>query len=324
MKNKPIIDIVLPIAISIFLPVFNLFSNSGLTQGNVVPDFYGFWLRTSIVLYGLWYVLLFSAKVKEWRWILSIVTSLVWFLIICGLFLMPVFQENPMLRWRFGVKYFFAAVNFLIIQYAMQANSNIAFLQLEKEKIQTENYKVQLQSFRTKVDPHFLFNSLNTLRTMVRNNNKQSEQFIMSLSNFYRQTMKYNNSPVVTLDEELDVLKSYIFLMQTRNEGAVEVTIAVENGIAKSSLPTLSLQIVVENCFKYNVMTQAQPLQIQISLVDAKYILVRNNLNPKLTKSEKSGYGLENIRTRYELLGIDDGIIVSKTAGFFEVKLKLI
>ncbi|MEL7063062.1 MAG: histidine kinase, partial [Bacteroidota bacterium] len=99
---------------------------------------------------------------------------------------------------------------FLGIQYVLHSQRKSSRLFLEKERLQTENYKSQLQVLQAKIDPHFLFNSLNTLRSMVRQSHENSEQFILSLSDFYRQTLTYNENTQLQLSEELAVLESYI------------------------------------------------------------------------------------------------------------------
>lgn len=206
----------------------------------------------------------------------------------------------------------------------MRASKEISRLTLEKEQMQSEQYRVQLQELRQKVDPHFLFNSMNTLRMMIRNQHPQSEEFVMNLSSFYRQTLKFNNASVVNLQEEIDVLKAYLFLMQIRNEGKVEVDINIDSRWTNYEIPTLSLQIVAENCFKHNQALVLHPLKIVIRSVDDFYISVLNNMQPKFYKDEISGYGLYNIRKRYELLGVKQGVVIHQTDDYFEVKLKLI
>ncbi|MEL7341707.1 MAG: histidine kinase, partial [Bacteroidota bacterium] len=213
---------------------------------------------------------------------------------------------------------------FLIIQYTLRTQSNLSRLQLEKEQIQTENYKAQLKVLHAKIDPHFLFNSLNTLRSMVRQAHPNSEQFILSLSDFYRQTLKYNENTKLRLSEELTVLESYLFLMKNRNEKAVFWNINIDPSLHTASLPTLALQIVVENCFKHNSMTARNPLRIDIHNTDDGYIEVKNNLQPKFGAVESMGYGLHVLGKRYELMGISEGALIEESAEHFCVKLKLI
>lgn len=322
MKLK--IKVILPIALAIFLPIMNLFSNSKDLE-LYSTEFLFRWFSSSVISYVLWYLLLYISNIKsKYSFLYLTLTVMAYIAVVYLIFAFAIFREPPHIRWPFIFKIIFASILFLIIQYAFRASREIAQLTIEKERVQSENYKAQLQELRLKVDPHFLFNTLNTLRTMIRVQNPQSEDFVMNLSNFYRQTLKINSSSVVDLGEEIEVLKSYLFLMQVRNEGKLEIDIQVDEKLLQYSIPTLSLQIVSENCFKHNQASVSSPLHIAIYNDNDYYIAVKNNLQPKFSKSESSGYGLENIRKRYELLGIEQGVIVNSTDDYFEVKLKLI
>ncbi|MGC3979353.1 MAG: histidine kinase [Paludibacteraceae bacterium] len=322
MKSK--INIILPIALSLILPGLNLFTNTENVDA-VSFTFMAKWLYASLILYFIWHILFLTSKYKgKHRWLLTALTVVVSTSVVYLLFSLAIFKTSSNIKWIFIGKITSASVLFLLIQYAQRATDDIAQLKLEKEQMQTENYLAQLQELRLKVDPHFLFNSMNTLRTMLRNNHEQSEAFVMNLSNFYRQTLKLNNSSTVRLEEELDVLKSYLFLMQIRNEGNLTIDIDVNNEWKNFLIPTLTLQIVAENCFKHNQISSARPLTIKIQSADDFYIFVVNNYQPKIVKAESSGYGLSNIKKRYELMGIKNGLIVNQTDSVFEVKLKLI
>jgi LytS/YehU family sensor histidine kinase len=218
----------------------------------------------------------------------------------------------------------FAIFVFLPIQYALKAQQNIARLQLEKEQLQTENYKAQLKVLRAQIDPHFLFNSLNTLRTMVRYQHSNSEHFIMSLSDFYRQILKHNENNTLPLYEELKVLQSYLFLMKSRNEEAISINLDIDPSLYHFHLPGLALQVLLENCFKHNSMTSKKPLLIEIKNTDEFYIMVKNNIQPKIGDNDSSGYGLELLKKRYALMKVQKGVIINKTPEYFSVKLKLL
>ncbi|MEO1260245.1 MAG: histidine kinase [Bacteroidota bacterium] len=228
------------------------------------------------------------------------------------------FQLNYIVRSIFG----WALL--LTIQYAIKKQEDNSKLQIEKEQLQTENYKVQLKALHAKIDPHFLFNSLNTLRSMVRQQHLNSEKFIVSLSDFYRQALKYNENTTIPLSEELEVLQSYLFVMKSRNEEAILVDLDIDDSLFHHHLPTLALQVLVENCFKHNSMTKKMPLQIEIKNTEDFYIVVSNNIQPKIEEEHPSGLGLDLLRKRYELMDVKDGVWVEKKDGQFIVKLKLI
>lgn len=235
-----------------------------------------------------------------------------------------VFKNIEGYQWFNVLRISLPAILFLSIQFALDAQENIAKLRLEKEQLQTENYRAQLKALRSQIDPHFLFNSLNTLRSLVRQQHTNAEPFVMSLADFYRQTLKHNQDTTLPLSKELVVLQSYLFLMKSRNEDAMEVDINIDPEVHTLQIPTLALQLVLENCFKHNSMTTKKPLQIDISNTEDHYIQVRNNLQPKIGDHEPSGFGLDLLRKRYELLNISNGVIVQETADQFLVQVKLI
>jgi sensor histidine kinase YesM len=320
------IEKTLPIALCIVFPGLNAITTRGILDVNEVNSLMLLrWAAVSTLLYMLWILLDFvSKKAEKYRFLKSIIAAGVLVIIVYNIFLLTPIFKNQNMKWMFVFKYFIAVIPFLIIQYAFRANKKVAQLELEKQQIQTENYKVQLEALRTKADPHFLFNSLNTLRTMVRHKDPKSEQFILSLSDFYRQTLKYNEATVIKLIDEVKVLESYLFLMKNRNEDAIEININIAKELYEHQIPTLALQTVVENCFKHNMMTSKMPLYIDVSTNDNFEIEVKNNVQPRLTRYSSSGYGLENLRMRYELLNIKNGVIIEFSDSYFLVKLKLI
>lgn len=313
----------MPIALALFLPGLNLFSNNNLQDVSSF-DLYQKWFYASIVLYVLWYILARASRTNGKHKIRNTALVIVASVLVVYLFIvLGVFKVNNDVKWVFIIKIISASILFLTIQYAMQASKNLMQLRLEKEQMQTENYKVQLESLRAKIDPHFLYNSFNTLRSMIRQQDEKSEQFVLSLSDFYRQTLKYNESTTIKLCEEVKVLESYLFLMKNRNEEALQVNIDIANEHYEHQILILALQIVVENCFKHNMMTSKQPLKIQIKSLPDYRIEITNNIQPKLFAPTTSGYGLENLKKRYELLGINNGVEVQHNDNVFIVKLKL-
>ncbi|MEO0468684.1 MAG: histidine kinase [Bacteroidota bacterium] len=317
---KLTINTILPLALAVILPGLSLYSQLNA----LYPSRFGFagtWFFASVALYVSWYVLWFLWRPPatfRYRWLVVVAGSLL-------LFAMGTIVSDSGQVFRPAIfRFILSVILFLAIQFALKAQQNIARLRLEKEQIQTEQYRFQLNALRTKVDPHFLFNSLNTLRSMIRQKHHNSEAFVMSLSDFYRQTLKHEGNVSLPLSEELSVLQSYLFVMQSRNEAAIELQIDEELKTEEAQLPTLALQIVLENCFKHNSMTSRKPLSISIKGVGDAYIEVKNNLQPKISVVDTSGVGLDLLRKRYELMKIEDGVLVEKTADHFMVKLKLI
>ncbi|MEO1255644.1 MAG: histidine kinase, partial [Bacteroidota bacterium] len=290
---------VLPIALSLTLPGLGSYTNADFMAKTGLA-FWVTWLTTSIFLYIMWHCLWYlgEAKKDKNKRLIAINLGVLIVIFFWSLFLFaPEYVEalNLLSLARLSL----VIILFLSIQYALRTQRNIAQLLIEKEQIQKENYRVQLKALQAKIDPHFLFNSLNTLRSMVRQRHVNAEEFIISLSDFYRQNLKQNENATLPLSEELMVLQSYLFLMKSRNEEAVSIKLNIDHSLYSFHLPTLALQIVVENCFKHNSMTSKMPLQIEITNTDDFYIVVTNNLQPKIGQREPSGYGLDLLRKRY-------------------------
>lgn len=317
MNSK--INFILPIAVAVLLPIAGFFSSREINTQREYSFFFQ-WLITSIFLYILWHMLWYSSKInsKYKNWISVLIPIAFFGILYTGFYLNG---HSPKIS-NF-VRTSFATILIFIIQYTLRTQQNNATLLLEKEQLQTENYKTQLKAIRTQIDPHFLFNSLNTLRSMVRHHHSNSEKFIMSLSDFYRQTLKHNENTTLPLAEEIEVLKSYLFLMKSRNEDAILINIDIDEKLNDFHLPTLSLQVIVENCFKHNSMTSKMPLRIDIRNTNDFYIEVINNIQPKFGNKDESGYGLDLLKKRYELLNVEHGIMVEASENQFKAKLKL-
>ncbi len=313
----------LSIVLSLVMPAIRIFGSLEGYQGSI--PLMVEWLLLSVILFVLWHFLWLlwdKPFSKKHRWYTVSYALIV--ITLLGFNQTQVEENISSFQYAFIFRIAASAFIFLAVQYAIRSQQNVSHLLLEKEQLQTEHYKTQLQSLRSKIDPHFLFNTLNTLRVMVRSQYKGTEKFVMSLSDFYRQTLQFNEKPTICLLKELEVLEAYLYLMKSRNQGGLNIDIAVDEKLHQRFIPTLSLQIVTENCFKHNTMTVSKPLHISVSTTADDYIAIRNNIRPKLTPKQSSGHGLENIRQRYKLLGVSSGIKIEQTNDFFEVKLRLI
>ena len=321
---KPKINIILPIALALILPGIGFYMN----ETNPLNKGYWYlfsWGYSSLMLYTLWQLLWriggANAGKERWWWIGGLVLF-----ILVGI-LLPSFYIQTTLNYlepTLILRIFLMMLMFSAIQYALRAQENISRLMIEKEQMQTENYKAQLKAIRAQIDPHFLFNTLNTLRSMIRQQHPNAEEFIVSLSDFYRNTLKHNDNITLPLSEELAVLESYLFVMKSRNEAAIAIDIQVDESLYSHHLPSLALQVVVENCFKHNSMTSKKPLQIDIRNSDNQHIQVTNNIQPKISDEDASGFGLNLLKKRYALMDVKEGMNIQETPDLFSVKLKLL
>ena len=322
---------IIPAGLAFLLPLLSAYSSKAPFSGvNSIEA----WFFGVAIIYALWYGMWFIGQKQArmqapLRWPMAFIIYVLIILLTAALTMAGVYwfgnNQEGGINWYAGIRIMVMALVLLLVQYALRAQANIAALQLEKENLETENLRAQLQGLRAQVDPHFLFNSLNTLRSMVRQGHANSEDFIIGLSDFYRQTLKHNENSTIALEQELAVLKSYLLIMQSRNEAAVTVKLAkIDAAFNNHRLPTLALQVVLENCFKHNSMTTKSPLHIEVQTLPQGYIEVANNIQPKLSSTPPSGFGLKQLQKRYDLLGIENGVVAQPNSTHFKVRLKLI
>lgn len=189
---------------------------------------------------------------------------------------------------------------------------------LENEQLKTENLLVQLTSLKNQLNPHFLFNSLNTLSWLINEDKDKSQRYLQKLSQVLRYSLNMQEQSLVPLKEELALLENYIFLLQIRFGDNLKVVRNIGN--IQFKIPPLSLQLLIENAIKHNIISTASPMSIEIELKDNK-LIVRNTLNIK-ANSEGTGIGLVNLNQRFKILASQEIEIEQNEA--FTVILPLI
>ena len=192
----------------------------------------------------------------------------------------------------------------------------------EKEMLKRESLNAQLNALRTQVNPHFLFNNLNTLSSIIPENPKQAVEFVQQLSKVYRHILEVENEKSIPLKDELDVLRAYAFLLQTRFGNNIDITIDVPKEKMSKRIVPLSLQILMENAIKHNIVSTDKPLKVNVFAENGN-LLVRNNLQKRNQINESTGIGLDNIRNRCKLLGNGE-VKVTESGTSFTVSIPLI
>ncbi|MEZ4963246.1 MAG: histidine kinase [Saprospiraceae bacterium] len=225
--------------------------------------------------------------------------------------------------WFYFLRGMFHNAIILVIYYAMQLQRRSRNIALENARLKEENVNAQLNLLRQQVNPHFLFNALNTLKSMVKTNDAEAPEFIVHLSEVYRYLLQSNPRQQVTVREELEMLQSYSFLLKTRFGDNFNLKIDLPENLLATGVPPLTFQLLLENAIKHNVVSMDRPLAIEIFSPDPQQIAVRNNLQPKKSVENGTGTGLENIQHRYQLLA-GKGVEVEKTEEWFTVFLPLI
>ncbi len=193
----------------------------------------------------------------------------------------------------------------------------------EAKELKIANIQIQLESLKQQVNPHFLFNSLNSLTALIEEDPRKAELFAEELSTVYRYVLRANEQTLIELDTELTFLESYFHLLKTRHGQGLNLEIAVDKRLQKYQLPPLTLQLLVENAVKHNMVLQEQPLHICIHTTANNQLVVRNNLQRKSVPILSHGIGLSNILTKYQMLGYD-APTVQESEKDFVVTLPLI
>lgn len=194
---------------------------------------------------------------------------------------------------------------------------------LEAARLQKAEAEARYEALRNQVNPHFLFNSLNVLSGLLYTDVELADEFIQQLSRNYRYVLETRNREMVSLEEEMQAIDTFLFLAETRFREKLEVDIAVPVEDRKRfNMAPLSLQMLVENAIKHNEISQAKPLQVQIKL-EEDWLIVSNNYQPKQHRGESLGVGLDNIQRRYRYL-TEQEVVVKQKDGIFEVHLPLL
>ena len=172
----------------------------------------------------------------------------------------------------------------------------LAAAQQDKEMI-----LARFETLKNQVNPHFLFNSLNVLSSLVHEDPDLAESFIAKLTRVYRYVLDLKDETLVPLDRELNFANSYFFLQQIRFGNNLQLYIEVPEIKKQQLLPPLSLQLLMENAVKHNIISKEKPLRIE-HFLDGEELVVRNNFQPRTEKEHSTGIGLSNLRERYRLL----------------------
>ncbi|GIL22203.1 MAG: hypothetical protein BroJett042_07160 [Bacteroidota bacterium] len=193
----------------------------------------------------------------------------------------------------------------------------------EKEYMEHELLQQEFDRLKLQLNPHFLFNNLNVLSSLISEDKEKASYYLDELSKIYRYLLRRGNEDLATLEDEFAFIRSYAALLKIRFGKAVQMNIEADAGKISGLLPMLSLQLLVENAIKHNIASKTSPLRINIRNVNHSYIEVTNNLQRKQFSVPSNNVGLANIQTKYRMLNIENMTVI-QTVDNFEVKLPII
>lgn len=193
---------------------------------------------------------------------------------------------------------------------------------VNEQQIVAKTETAKYESLKSQIDPHFLFNSLNVLTSLISENPKLAEKFTTKLSKVYRYVLEQKNKDLIELDEELHFAKTYMELLKMRFENGVTFEIPEKSSDPEYKILPLSLQLLLENTVKHNVVSEENPLKVTITEENG-YLVVSNNFSPKTIMENGTKLGLRNIIERYHLITLKK-VLIEKTGENFIVKLPLL
>jgi len=269
------------------------------------------------------------------RAVISIVSILIANIILvyfCNYVNFVIFQKNATTEEYFSGKYNF--INWFTINVAllisaflhargfMEELKKTSRKEVVEQKLIAKSANAQFESLKNQLDPHFLFNSLNVLSSLIDENPRQAQKFTASMSKIYRYVLEQKDKELVTVEDELEFAKTYCDLLKTRFEDSVGFEFNVRKEDYRRFVVPLSLQLLLENCIKHNFATSGKPLIIKI-FSENDTLCIENNLQVREQMKESSGIGLPNIVQRYALL-TKRNVFIEKSGDYFKVKLPVL
>lgn len=218
----------------------------------------------------------------------------------------------------------YAVINIIVVAIF---EAWIFFIESDRAKqkadnLQEELSQIKFEVLKSQINPHFMFNSLNVLSGLINKDVKKAQQFIDEFSHIYRYVLETIEQPVVTLGKELDFTRSYLFLQQIRYGNDLSYSINIPADLLELLLPPLSLQVVLENATKHNIVNEKKPLQIEI-YSEGRVLIIKNNIQPKISKGVSTGLGLKNLVKRYSMISAEEPEFKIETSHYI-AKLPLI
>ena len=278
-------------------------------------------------------VMFFEPIIAPWiknKWIAfylpsyTIIFSLA--LIISRTSLLTLFTSKPLSSSIFSPLFFVASINTLcvVIIELILSRYNESTVKMEVSELKMKSLQAQHEKLKNQLHPHFLFNSLNALKSLIKRDPDLAENYLIKLSDFLRFSISHSEQNIVSLEQELKFSTYYLEMQKIRFRNAINYSIDIPlSQQMNGKLPVFSLQLVLENAIKHNKLTQEDPLTIKMIYLEPDLLLIENNVNPKTQTEPGSGMGLKNLFDRYSLL-IKEGIKVHHNHDLFQVYLKLI
>jgi hypothetical protein len=193
---------------------------------------------------------------------------------------------------------------------------------VQEQKIIAGTASAKFETLKNQIDPHFLFNSLNVLSSLIEENPENAQRFTTSLSKVYRYVLEQKDKDLVSIDEELAFAKTYMNLLQMRFENSLTYEVQINNIHPEAKVVPLSLQLLLENAVKHNIISEPKPLHIQI-YIENDALVIQNNFQKKAVLQDGQGVGIQNIISRYQIV-THRKVTIEQNEDTFKVKLPIL
>ncbi len=332
------VGIVIAVILMVIDQAIRMIGGEGLVFDQILLTRFGYYLMYSVplTLVNAYFFEYSNSKAKWNRYgrtrflygfIGSVVISLITIALIRAFEEMLIGGESFMV-FLWGEKSFFYVIATLItLIISLFFHALYFYRESQKKKIKEQKViagtaSAKFDALKNQLDPHFLFNSLNVLTSLIDENPQSAQQFTTGLSKVYRYVLEQKNKNLVTVDEELNFAKTYMSLLKMRFEDSIVFSIPERASNPESKVVPLSLQLLLENAVKHNTVNSKNPLHIKIYELNG-HLVVENNLQPKQIVKKGSGVGLNNIEQRYKLL-TNRRVIIDQKADSFAVAIPML
>lgn len=297
----------LPFILALLIPAIGIINNPYPQESR---ELIGRYLQSSVFLLGLWYLnkwLLDSSH--QWivpRRAIVLVSGNLLFILLVALFYMTFAPDRSLMRFSgvvVIVRLSFVALIFNAILRIFKGHRERSKLRMENLKLEAENLKYQVQTLKQQINPHFLFNSFNTLLDLIEEDQAGALQFTRSFAKIYRTVLQSSKHDLIPVKDEVQFLQDYWSILKVRFRDSIDLSIHVPNHLIDRMIPPLSLQLLVENAVKHNQADTQNPLKIEITGSKDR-LKVKNRIQEKLYKTESEGVGLNNLQQRFKILSI--------------------
>jgi ligand-binding sensor domain-containing protein len=237
--------------------------------------------------------------------------------------------SGPSTKYAFTIlKPFYKRAWFILLCLFLFAFGVAFFLRLRDRRLTRRAYirqqqlEGELQLLRSQINPHFLFNSFNTLSYTIEKDQNEAVEYVEKLSDYFRLVLQRTREPLITLKQEMNLVEHYLFLQHKRFGASLEVNSRIPEKAMESLIPPMVIQMLLENAVKHNTISSDRKLSVQIT-VENSFIVVSNNINPLIKKPIGTGTGLKNIQRRVEILMKRDFVVIEDERSFV-VKIPLL